>query len=333
VLQFQQEQGQILVLFAITATAMLAMIGLLYSFGLVLNQRRALQSAADAASLAGTWQVLSELASDNRCDANVNTAVIKYATTNGAVAGSIQAVYVDSSGSSVGNVGAAGACPNGRFSASARGVDVVVTGSVPAILPGFVGVQNLVLRNSATAIARPNRSPPSAPVIPIAVSAAAYSADTTYDLFAHAPSGSQWPTLDLSSAGAPQYASAATEAQFWSDGQHLGNWQLNQPGTVKLLDAAYYDSVAAGLRDNVRRQALTDSSNRQYALVTVPVYDTASASPPEVHIVGFAQLKILASPISATSVVGTFVPYASDAYGAPAVPSPDVGNMLVTLAS
>ena len=320
-------------LFAITAVAMLAMIGLLYSFGIVLDQRRSLQSAADAASLAGTWQVLSELASDNRCDANVNTAVLKYTTANGIAAASVQAVYVDASGTSVGSVGAAGACPTGQFPATARGVNVTLTGTTPAILPSFVGLQNLALRNSATAIAQPNRSPVAAPVIPIAVSASAYGAHATYDLFAHPPSGSQWATLDLGSAGGPQYPSAATEAQFWSDGQHLGNWQLNQPGTVRLLDAAYYDSVAAGLRDNVRRQALTDSSNRPYALVSVPVYDSASSGPAAVHVVGFAELKILASQISSTSVIGMFVPYASDAYGSPSVPLPEVGNTLVTLSS
>ena len=325
-------------LFAIVAAAMLAVVGLLYSFGLVLDQRRSLQGAADAASLAGTWQVLSELASDNRCDANVNTAVTTYATANGAAATGMSAVYVDPTGSPLGTVGSFGACPAGQFPANARGVAVTVTSNLPTILPAFVRIQSLNLSDAATAIARPTQPPAAEPVVPIAVSASSYSAHATYDLFAHPPAGTSWSTLDLSSVGAPQYPnsstpSPATEAQYWSDGQHLNGWSLGQPASVKLAGAAYYDSVAAGLSDNVRRQALTDSSNRSYALVLVPMYDSVNTSPASVHVIGFAQLKLLGSQISATSATGTFVPYASDAFGTPSVPSPDVGNTLVVLSS
>lgn len=325
-------------LFAITSAAMLAMIGLLYSFGLVLEQRRALQGAADAASLAGTWQLLAELQSDNRCDASVNAAIVKYATANGVTSSGIAAVYVDANGATLGSVGTLGTCPAGQFPATARGINVTVSGTSSTILPGFVGVQSLGLRNTATAVAQPTQPPTASPVIPIAVSASAYSAHATYDLFAHPPTGTSWATLDLTSAGAPAYPtsgtpSPATESQYWSDGQHLGSWQLNQPATVKLAGAAYYDSVAAGLSDNVRGQALTDSAGRHYALITVPVYDTVSTSPAAVHVVGFAQLKILATQITSTSAIGTFVPYASSAWGVPSVPSPDLGNCLVVLST
>lgn len=324
-------------LFAIVAASMLAVVGLLYSFGIVLDQRRSLQGAADAASLAGTWQVLSELASDDRCDANVKTAVTAYATANGAAATAMSAVYVDATGNTLGTVGSFGTCPSGQFPATARGIAVTVSGSVPPILPGFVRIGSLNLSDAATALGRPTTPPAAEPVIPIAVSASSYSAHATYNLFT-APAGLQWATLDLSSAGAPQYPNAttpvpATEAQYWSDGQHLGSWQLSQPATVKLAIAANYDSVAAGLSDNVRRQALTDSSNRAYALVLVPMYDSVTTSPPAVHVIGFAQLKILGSQLSATSAIGTFVPYASAAFGIPIAPSPDVGNTLVMLSS
>ena len=330
---FQQEQGQILVLFAITAAAMLAVIGLLYTFGIVLDQRRSLQGAADSASLAGTWQVLTELQSDNRCDANVLAAITKYASANGVAANGITAAYVDAGGNTLATVGSLGTCPSAQFLPTARGVAVTVTGTVSTILPGFVGALSETLRDSATAIAQPSQPPATAPVIPIAVSASAFSAHATYDLFAHPPSGLQWSTLDLSSAGGPTFSTQATEAQYWSDGQHLGSWQLSQPATVNLLNAPYYDSVAAGLSDNVRRQALSDSSNRPYALVTVPMYDTVSTTPAAVHVVGFAQLKILGSQISATSAIGTFVPYPAKAFAVPSVPSPDVGATLVILTS
>jgi hypothetical protein len=311
---------------------MLAVIGLLYSFGLILSQRRSLQAAADAASLAGTWQVLSELGSDNRCDANVNSAIAKYATTNGAT--TIAAVYVDASNATLSTVGSLGACaPTGQFPLGARGVKVTVSNSVPTILPGFVRSLQVLVQDSATAMVRPSVAPPSAPVVPLAVSVGAYSAHATYDLFANPPSGNSWTTLDLSSAGAPAFAPSSVEAQYWSDGQHLGAWLLAQPATVNLLDAAYYDSVAAGLQDNIRRQArAADVGGHAYGLFTVPIYDTATAG--SVHVVGFAQLKILASDISSTSAKGTFVPYPAAAFGSPGVPVPDLyGATLVGLSS
>ncbi|MBV9131252.1 MAG: hypothetical protein JO318_01060, partial [Chloroflexi bacterium] len=56
-------------------------------------------------------------------------------------------------------------------------------------------------------------------------------------------------------------------------------------------------------------------------------------APAAVHVVGFAQLKILGSQISATSAIGTFVPYPAKAFAVPSVPSPDVGATLVILTS
>ena len=138
--------------------------------------------------------------------------------------------------------------------------------------------------------------------------------------------------LDASNGlGAPDFGSPATNEQFWSDGQHLGNWQLSLGASINLADAPYYDSVAAGLRDNVRRQALVDAAGRGYAIVMAPVYDTAS--PASAHVVGFVQLKIVGASITASSAPGVFVPYAAAAYGTPSAPSPDVGASVVGLIS
>jgi Flp pilus assembly protein TadG len=316
----EQERGQILVMFAITATAMLALIGLLYSFGMVLAQRRAEQSAADAASLAGTWQVLAELTNDTRSDANVWNKVLTYAENNGAQPSGVSAVYVDTSGNQVSSVGG-----GGQFGVTVRGVQVTVSGNVQTILPGFVRLSQLLVQDNATALARATASPVSAQIIPIAVSASSYSPHASYDLFGNPPSGSAWATLDLSSAGAPTFTSPSINEQYWSDGQHLGSWQLTQPRSANLANAAYYDSVAAGLQDNVRRQG------NGYALVFVPVYDTNTST--TVHVVGFSLMKLTGSSITATSAPGVFVPYAAAAYGAPQVPSPDVGASLVGLTS
>jgi hypothetical protein len=305
---------------------MLAVVGLLYSFGAILSQRRAMQTAADAASLGGTWQVMSELASDNRSDANVLATIDRYAVTNGALVSNVAAVYVDAGGTQLGSVGS-----GGQFAVGARGVRVSVTVDVQTILPGFVTLPDVLVRDSASAVGRPTTPPGSAPlVIPVALAASAYSPHATYDLFAHPLSGGQAPTLNLASAGAPTFGSTSTNEQYWSDGQHLGTWQLSQPSTVTLADAAYYDSVAAGLMDNVRRQALpVDSNGKAYGLFTAPVYDTATTS--SVHIVGFVVLKIVESSITSTSAPGTFVPYPAAAFGTAQVPSPDLGACLVSI--
>jgi hypothetical protein len=94
---------------------------------------------------------------------------------------------------------------------------------------------------------------------------------------------------------------------------------------VNLASAAYYDSVAAGLQDNIRRQG------NGYAIVYVPVYDTNTSS--SVHVIGFAVMKLVAAAISTVSASGVFVPYAAAAYGSPQIPAPDVGATLIGLTS
>ena len=315
---YQQDRGQILVVFAITATAMLAVIGLLYSFGAILAQRRALQTVADAASLAGSWQVVQELVSDNRSDANVLSSIQKYAQKNGVTAANVSAVYVDGAGAQLLAVGA-----GGQFVPTARGVRVSVNGTVSTILPGFVNVFSALVQDSATATARPTTPPATQPIIPIAISVSAYSPHVTYDLF----SGQ---TLNLL-PGAPDYGSTSVNEQYWSDGQHLGSWQLSQPRNVSLADSTYHDAIAAGLHDNVRRQALTDANGNAYAVVMLPIYDSSTAT--SVHVIGFVQVKIVGSGVSSTRASGLFVPYTVAAYGTPAVPTPDLGATLIGIIS
>jgi hypothetical protein len=326
----------VLVIFAITVVSILTMVGLLYSFGLVLSQRRALQTAADASSLSGAWQVLLELASDNRSDSAVVSAIVQFATTNGvpsdgtaADASYISALYVDSSGTSLTPVGGGGAFP-----VTARGVRVTVKNQVPTILPGFLNVWQVLVQDSASSVAKPTAPPAAAnAAIPVGVLASdvqsAYSAHVTYDLFTHPLSAGQPPTLDFSGSSAPTFGSPAANMQNWSDGQHTASWQLSQPGNVNLAGAAYYDSIAAGLRDNVRRQGLVDASGAAYALVTLPVYDSSTST--SVHVVSFAQFKLRNADISSTSAKGTFVPYAAAAWGTPVAPSIDLGAALVAL--
>ncbi len=304
-------------MFAITATSLLAIVGLLYSFGIILAQRRALQTAADAASLSGTWQVMRELATDSRSNATVWSTVQQYATANGAQSSGISAVYVDAAGGQLSAVGGSGTVPP-----SARGVAVTVAGNVSTVLPGFLNVWQILVRDTATSIARPTTPPSSAgPVLPLAVRASdmasAYSGYTTFELL-----GGNSKSLDLSASGAPTCGTNAANMQCWSDGQHEGSWQLNQ-GNATLADATYYDVIAAGLLDNLRRQG------GAYAVVIVPVYDTSTST--TVHVSGFAQINLKSGSIntSGPSAHGVFVPYPVGAYGSVVVPSPDVGGALV----
>ncbi len=58
-------------MFAILLGALLGTTGLVYTAGTVFAARRSLQSAADAASLSGAWQVLSQAQVDDRFDGTI----------------------------------------------------------------------------------------------------------------------------------------------------------------------------------------------------------------------------------------------------------------------
>jgi hypothetical protein len=308
----------VLVVFAISATALLATIGLLYSFGLVLSQRRSLQTAADAASLAGAWQVLAELRSDDRLDANVRGAVERFAASNGVASSDVSGVYVDGTGASLSTTLGCGCA----FPPEARGVRLTLNGRTSTALPGFVGAGQVLVQTTSSSTARPTAPPSSATlVIPVGVAAADYAAHGQIDLLS-----SRTRQLDLTSAGASTYPN---NLQAWSDSQHA-NGTVNVGANVSLISTTSPESIAAGLADNVRRQTALHPS-AAYAIVTVPLWDSATSG--SVHVVGFAQLKIAASDITPTSVRGTFVPYPFDAAGVPVSGSSDYGASRVGLVS
>jgi Putative Flp pilus-assembly TadE/G-like len=341
----RRERGQVLVVFALSLTSILAVIGLLYTFGLVLTQRRALQTTADAASLRGSFQVLQELASDDLRDAQVLSEVVRFASLNGSVPSNsvLTAFYVDASGALLSPSVQVGSAPGGKFPSNARGTQITVQNQVQTILPNFLsGWQAVAVRDNATATARPTTLTSAGLVVPIAVSNSdallAYSGHTTYNLFAANARTLDLTTTrraDLSANPALSYGSPATNAQFWSDGAHSGSWQMTEPGTVDLADALYHAEIATGLGANVSRQVLNDASGAAdpaYALVMVPVYDTATST--SIHLVGFAEFKIRRDHLSAASAVGTFVPYATAPWGPYATPAvPDFGAALVSLVS
>jgi hypothetical protein len=322
-----------MVVFAITAVALLATIGALYSFGAVLSQRRGLQTAADAASLSGSWQVLSQLQSDDRSDAAVLDAITRFARDNGLPSDGtptnatyLAADYLDAAGTSIGRVGV----DSMRVPSAARGVRVSVSNAVPTVLPGFVQLTQVLVRTSASAVARPAASVETEMrALPVAVRLddvrSAYAAHTELDVF-----GSNSRVLDLRDAGAPGFGSWPERLQFWSDGQD-DNGTVRTSMSLRLAAEPRLDAVAAGLRDNVRRQALRDTGGADYALVMVPVWDSESGG--SVRIAGFAMVKLRSADIGATSTRGLVVPYAAGAWAArPTTGAPsDVGAVLIGL--
>jgi hypothetical protein len=276
----------------------------------------------------------------------VLNAVVQLAQSNGVASDGtvsdstyLQASYTDAAGAPLSPNITVGS--GGQFPPTARGVKVTASGTVATVLPGFVGLAQVLVRNSAIATARPT-SPPQqvTPVLPIAALASdvqtSLSQHTLYDLFAsaHVVSGGQPPTLNLASVQAPSTDVLATDMQYWSDGQHEASWQFSptQNVNVTLAGGAYFANIAAGLHDNVRRQGLLDSDNAAYALVFVPVYDTASST--SVHVTGVAEMKLLNANITASSAQGLFVAYAASARPSPSTFSgTDVGAVLVQLTS
>jgi Putative Flp pilus-assembly TadE/G-like len=249
-----------MVLFAIWLPVMLSMLGLLYSIGFIFIERRALQTAADAASTAATWSLLSELEGPNPNDGTVYSAV--YAYTRQEPGASFSAVYTDQSGSPLpGNliVGNVGTIPTGS-----RGVKVTVQKPVPIVLDKLIGISSILTAATSTAALVPTSQPiPAAPVLPVAVSLLdfqlAMPSGATYDLLAPTtpPLTALPPLLDFAHSNASAFAtgrpldygywkaatnsdltgpsSIFTNLQFWSDGRHTPPATLNlAPGAATL---------------------------------------------------------------------------------------------------
>lgn len=313
-----------LVLFAITATAMLGVIGLLYSFGLVLAQRRTVQAAVDAASLGGTWQVLSQLQSGLLDDTSVSARVAQLITSNGVNASTISAAYVNAAGLDLVPAASVG---GHILPPEARGVRVTASSTVATILPNFVQIPQVLVRDTATATLRPTASLASMPqVVPLAVSASDVLTGATYKLFKNLTNG-QPPTLNFGPAGAPSTGVLATDLQYWSDGQHTASWSLVAP-SVPWVGSAHADAITAGLLDNVRRQKLVDASGRFCAVISVPVYNSLTST--SVNVAGFAQLRVCDDFASTGNAV--FVPYsAGGAVSSTTFSGTDLGAVFVQL--
>ena len=145
------EDGQILLLFALVATAILLIVGLVIDGGYALTQRRDAQNAADFAALAGARIVATKISGDttNGTDANAVAAIQTVAQANGGKPVTLGApdgpIYVNSVGTQTGWVGG-GIIPSGTV-----GVRVGTTVSWRPFFMGIIGINNVDASATATA--------------------------------------------------------------------------------------------------------------------------------------------------------------------------------------
>jgi Flp pilus assembly protein TadG len=147
----KDQQGQVLVLFAVTLTVILLTVGLVIDGGNGLTQRRDAQNTADFAALAGARIVAEWIGGDtsNGTDTNVKNAIIKSVEANGGDSitfGSPDGpTYVDEEGHAAGYVGA------GTIPSDAVGVRVTARHTFDTYLLGLAGMSSLNADATATA--------------------------------------------------------------------------------------------------------------------------------------------------------------------------------------
>ena len=150
----RREPGQVIVLFAISLVAMLAMVAVTVDGGTLYLQRRTAQNAADAAALAGTRALQQATVQNN---STIADAVCTYVLANSfGVTPTARAYFVVTSGTN--NLGplalgvGCGPSPANWIPNGASGVHVDITiGPYNTYLAGIVGVRQLSAEASATA--------------------------------------------------------------------------------------------------------------------------------------------------------------------------------------
>jgi Flp pilus assembly protein TadG len=144
------ERGQVLVMAALMMPVLLGMLALVLDVGNAYAQRRFMQNAADAASLAGARYMA--LNRSTATDAGVRAALTPMLTSNGngtlaaATGPDNGAWYINLAGGTVGPVGTGGV-PSG-----AAGVRVNATKTFPTFFARLLGYENLTVKAVGEAI-------------------------------------------------------------------------------------------------------------------------------------------------------------------------------------
>jgi Flp pilus assembly protein TadG len=153
-----RQRGQMVVLFALSATAIILAVGLVIDGGYALAQRRASQNASDFAALAGA-RVLSEFVAgdtNNGKDANVKLALVNTININNGIPITFGApngpVYIGTNGTIVPSAGAATSyVGNGTIPAGAVGLKLTSSRTWTPFFLGLAGITNWTATTTATA--------------------------------------------------------------------------------------------------------------------------------------------------------------------------------------
>ena len=146
------ERGQVMVLFALMSVVLFGVLALIVDIGYGFSQRRYMQNAADAASIAAARHLgLSRVSGTT--DGAVRAVLDRYLAANGdatlaaATGPDDGAWFVQVDGSSVSPVGAGSTVPS-----SAAGVRVNATRTFPTFFASVIGFPTMTVKATATAV-------------------------------------------------------------------------------------------------------------------------------------------------------------------------------------
>ncbi len=170
----RQSSGQAIVVFAITLTVIVLLVGLAVDGGYALVQRRSSQNTADFDALAGARIVAVWIAgnANDGNDANVKAAIIASNNQNGGSSlafGQSGPAYMSSDGTIVGRVG------QGWIPAATVGVRVVANRSWAPYFLRFAGINSWSATAAATARGGWAASGPAGAVFPIGIAEAFFN--------------------------------------------------------------------------------------------------------------------------------------------------------------
>jgi Flp pilus assembly protein TadG len=178
----RRERGQMIVLFAITVTALILVVGLVIDGGNALVQRREAQNAADFSALAGARIITQRISGDttNGTDANVALAINRSMAINQASPVTFGPpsgpVYVNDLGAIVPAAGLnASYVGNGLIPAGASGVKVSASQTFTPYFTGLAGINSMTASAEATAKGGYSAGPPSG-VFPVGIAEAFFNA-------------------------------------------------------------------------------------------------------------------------------------------------------------
>jgi hypothetical protein len=153
VLRERQQSGQILVLFALSLLALIAMLGMVLDGGNIYVQRRTAQNAADASALAGTRALMKATSSPTSV---IGSEICKYLLANSFGMPPVGSAYfVDTTGGPLSSIAIPARCSsavNTTIPSGAAGVHVDATiGPFGTYLVQVVGLRQVTVQAGASA--------------------------------------------------------------------------------------------------------------------------------------------------------------------------------------